>query len=535
MPRPLVTSSTWTATDSSRTSCGEDVTCVLGVTVTDGILSTKFGPVHPNAFDGNERWLEMSVDGSPLSRVEMVTAPAASERVNRPGTVAPAIKVDTSGKIDLGVAAELPDGIVKIDSAAGKVGIGKPPGTEKLEVLGKVKSTDGKSAVTLDGGTGEIESTGPSMRFRVGGQTSVTIDAAGKVGIGTTSPSALLHIAGTAGEDGIMFPDGTLQTTAVTGGGGAAWSLTGNAGTSPGTNFVGTTDDVALELSVNGRRALRLEPDATSPNVIGGVTGNSATAGVRGATIGGGGENIASGAQSTVGGGGGNQASGLRATIPGGASNTAAGDNSFAAGFRAKANHDGAFVWAGFTQANFASTLPSQFNVRARGGTRIFSNSTATVGVELAPGGNSWSAISDRALKENFIRVDSARVLEKLARVPITRWNLKSQDPSIRHIGAMAQDFYAAFGVGESERHISTSDADGVALAAIQGLYEIVKEKEGEIDALQTRVAALEDSVRKMGPLARASTFGGVATPALALVALLGLVAIGRTRKGGVR
>ena len=59
------------------------------------------------------------------------------------------------------------------------------------------------------------------------------------------------------------------------------WSLTGNAGTTPGTNFVGTTDNQALELKVNGQRALRLEP-GVAPNVIGGFAGNAVTGGATG-------------------------------------------------------------------------------------------------------------------------------------------------------------------------------------------------------------------------------------------------------------
>ena len=52
------------------------------------------------------------------------------------------------------------------------------------------------------------------------------IEYNGNVGIGTTSPGAKLHVGGTPGVDGIMFPDGTVQTTAATGGGGditAVW------------------------------------------------------------------------------------------------------------------------------------------------------------------------------------------------------------------------------------------------------------------------------------------------------------------------
>ena len=193
----------------------------------------------------------------------------------------------------------------------------------------------------------------------------------------------------------------------------------------------------------------------------------------------------------TVAGGASNTASGWASIVPGGLGNTAGGDYSFAAGRRAQASHIGAFVWADSTNADFASTDANQFNVRASRGARIFSNFTATVGVQLTPGGNSWSVASDRNVKENFTRLDPAEVLENLNRIPITRWNLKSQDPSIHHIGPMAQDFYAAFGVGESDRYISTSDADGVAFAATQGLHEMVQEKDCEIAEQEAHIADL--------------------------------------------
>ena len=72
------------------------------------------------------------------------------------------------------------------------------------------------------------------------------------------------------------------------------------------------------------------------------------------------------------------------------------------------------------------------------------------------------------------------------------QWSLKSQDPSIEHIGPMAQDFYAIFGVGASDTRISTIDPPGIALAAIQGLYEKVEEKEAQIAALQVHNSELE-------------------------------------------
>jgi hypothetical protein len=62
----------------------------------------------------------------------------------------------------------------------------------------------------------------------------------------------------------------------------------------------------------------------------------------------------------------------------------------------------------------------------------------------------------------------------------------------VRHIGPVAQDFHAAFNVGADDKHIATVDADGVALAAIQGLHALLKEKDTRIASLEERLAALE-------------------------------------------
>ncbi len=99
---------------------------------------------------------------------------------------------------------------------------------------------------------------------------------------------------------------------------------------------------------------------------IGGGGGNTCT----GATIAGGSNNEAVNL-SAIGGGMENEATGLAATVPGGAFNVAQGDYSFAAGYRAKANHGGTFVWADSTSTDFASTGDDQFLIRAAGGVGI--------------------------------------------------------------------------------------------------------------------------------------------------------------------
>lgn len=98
----------------------------------------------------------------------------------------------------------------------------------------------------------------------------------------------------------------------------------------------------------------------------------------------------------------------------------------------------------------------------------------------------------DRNLKTDFAPIDNAEILEKVVELPITTWRYKAEDPTISHIGPVAQDFHAAFGVGRDERGIATVDAEGVALAAIQALYHKLQEKDAKIAELEARLEALE-------------------------------------------
>ena len=104
---------------------------------------------------------------------------------------------------------------------------------------------------------------------------------------------------------------------------------------------------------------------------------------------------------------------------------------------------------------------------------------------------------SDRNAKENFAPLDSQTVLAKVAALPVSQWNYKADAPDIQHIGPMAQDFQAAFGLdGGDDKHISVVDEGGVALAAIQGLNQKLEQqleqKETEIAKLQARLERME-------------------------------------------
>jgi hypothetical protein len=112
-----------------------------------------------------------------------------------------------------------------------------------------------------------------------------------------------------------------------------------------------------------------------------------------------------------------------------------------------------------------------------------------------------YSPSSDRNAKEDVRPVNAKDILEKVAVLPVTGWQFKA-NPAARHVGPMAQDFHAAFGLGVDDKHIATVDADGVALAAIQGLNQkleaAVKEKDARIADLERRLAALEQLVKTM-------------------------------------
>ncbi len=304
------------------------------------------------------------------------------------------------------------------------------------------------------------------------GDSNIFESAAGRVGLGTTNPGAKFHVVGTQGSVGAgtfqldgatlfnnwtaAYPAFEVLNTNPTNNNislfqfsdapsGAAHAGIGAVATSHANKFgdlffftkqsdgyqmrmgiygtnvgIGTTAPTA-KLQVAGNvdfTGLRTETTASIPNVIGGFSVNSVTAGVSGATIGGGGgdsasdinrvtdsygtvgggarntagdstgeisdrpfatvagglANIASGSSSTVGGGTLNTASGTQSTVPGGFINTAQGIFSLAAGQRARALHQGSFVWSDSTTVDpsfFSSTANNQFLINATGGVGI--------------------------------------------------------------------------------------------------------------------------------------------------------------------
>jgi hypothetical protein len=143
-------------------------------------------------------------------------------------------------------------------------------------------------------------------------------------------------------------------------------------------NTIGTSADRATIAGGNGN----VIQDNSTGSTIGGGIGNAVGTNSGVSTIAGGNYNIIqnNAAGPAIGGGLFNTNGGYAATVPGGVNNLASGAYSFAAGYRAKANHDGSFVWADSQSADFGSTTVNQFNVRANGGVRFV---TAGAGITL--------------------------------------------------------------------------------------------------------------------------------------------------------
>lgn len=102
---------------------------------------------------------------------------------------------------------------------------------------------------------------------------------------------------------------------------------------------------------------------------------------------------------------------------------------------------------------------------------------------------------SDRNVKQEIVPVDAQDVLARVIDLPVSTWRYKD-DPTVVHMGPMAQDFFSSFGLGAGETGISTLDTSGAALAAIQGLYREIQQRDRRIADLEARLEALERTAR---------------------------------------
>ena len=153
----------------------------------------------------------------------------------------------------------------------------------------------------------------------------------------------------------------------------------------------------------------------------------------------------------------------------------------------------------GFLMENTDQGTAWQFRLGGSGSTEQFTiNKTSQSGPELSvlANGNirikgSYLSGSSRELKQDIAPIETAAVLEKIQQLPIYEWSYK-QSPSSRHVGPMAEDYYATFGLAGQGKSLAATDMAGLAIAAAKELHENNEELEARNRELLERVARLE-------------------------------------------
>ncbi|HWV29054.1 MAG TPA: tail fiber domain-containing protein [Dyadobacter sp.] len=177
----------------------------------------------------------------------------------------------------------------------------------------------------------------------------------------------------------------------------------------------------------------------------------------------------------------------------------ASGGHSVAMGDQVSTNGQySSFVFGSGGNSSLKNDKSYQMVMGFSGGYKLFTNSVQTLGVQLQPGSNAWSVISDINKKENFAPVNGEDFLQKISKMNLTSWNYKGQDSKqYRHYGPMAQDFYKAFGqdaygtIG-TDTTINQADFDGVNLIAIQALVKRTEQLEKQNNDLLMELAEIK-------------------------------------------
>lgn len=438
-----------------------------GVPVTNGVVSVvvDFGP---GIFNGQPRWIEVGV--RPGGSVGSFTTLSPRQAVS-PAPYA----LFAGGAAAPGIVGSLPSGALS----------GVYSGPVSLTNPGNVFSGNAAGLINVDAtklkGTVPDGNLSPDLARRAGGNafSGTQTVVGGSIGFGTTAPAALLQLESTA-----QFTE--------------RLRLSGQEFYTP---LFSSPDGVSLLLGVNrdGNRQLwigdsaQLAVNDTNPVLRlfpGGRIDAVATDGKTPLPL-------------YLGGGN------AMAIDPAGNVKIATGDDYASLASRVIA------IRGSPTAAKFPGTsglvmdnpvTASQWTVSTftTGDLGIFKTGGGAANVQVL-GEVTMTACnitSDRNAKEGFKPINPREILDKVSRLPISEWQYKTRDTA-RHMGPMAQDFREAFALGGDEKHITTVDADGVALAAIQGLNEKLEEKlilkEAEIGHLESenqrlagRLAAIE-------------------------------------------
>ncbi|MCB1060947.1 MAG: hypothetical protein KDB65_11995 [Calditrichaeota bacterium] len=474
----------WSETQSSVTSVNGDFHVLLG----------SVNPIPDSVFAGDFTWLGISVeDDSEMLPRERIASTAYSYRV---GTVDGA----SGGKISSEVTIQdrLSVGIDNTNTGLYSFVSGDSNSVSGFAatITGGWKNTAVGDRAVIGGGY-QHNASMPFTTIGGGNRNNATASNATVSGGDVNTASALRATIGGGGSN-------TASGEASTISGGALNTASGLY------SFVGGGND--NEASIDSATVCGgfSNHAAGRGSFVGGGSHN--TAQFNGSVVSGGRGNITNHVYGTISGGAGNStgaeyatvcggtlnsASGAYSIVAGGVTNSASGQYAFAGGHDAIATHFNSFVWSssGAATTSFADNCMA---LRAHGGVEIYTNFGTGTGVRVPAGGGAWASLCDVNQKNIYGNVDSRSILDKVSSLPLYRWSYKSQDASIQHIGPTAQDFSAAFGLGDNNTTISTVDPDGVLLAAVQELVRQNEEIKTDNIRLNKELVVLQAQVQTL-------------------------------------
>jgi hypothetical protein len=375
---------------SSLNALTGNVALEAGTDITITTVGNSLRIAHTNGAVPNPPWLLTGNNISPGQFLGSVNDQAVDIRVNNQR----ALRLEPGGDTP-NVIAGGASNFVSARVGGGAVGGGGDCGAGPNRVTDNFATVGGGCANQAGDNAGNAADR--NYATVAGGQSNLAAGLASTVG-GGGGNSATAEAATVAGGIGNLASGGGA---AVSGGifntaGGVVSAIAG------GTENTASGDHAAIgggkENQASGLRSTIAGGDSnTATGLVSAIAGGASnTASLQGAAVGGGTGNTASGISAAVAGGQSNTASGASSAIPGGANNTATGVAGLAAGFKARANHDGAFVWGDFTDVDISSTGTNQFIVRANGGARFLRGMTTHHGtfatLQAEQGGTSGEA-----------------------------------------------------------------------------------------------------------------------------------------------
>jgi hypothetical protein len=166
----------------------------------------------------------------------------------------------------------------------------------------------------------------------------------------------------------------------------------------------------------------------------------------------------------------------------------------------------GAFVWGDESTTGYVnSQFDNEFRIRAAGGIRLRTSAAANAaagvsgntGCDLAAGSGTFSCSSSRTIKTAFEAIDAQSLLAGIRALPLSTWAYIEDTTGTRHLGPVAEDFFAQFGLGEGPSSIGAQDLASLGLVGVQALAERDEAHARELAALSERNAQLQAELQQ--------------------------------------